>query len=445
MSEAEKQGGGLVSLTSWLKSDPMGTCGVDGCEIEVGEAAESAAKSESSRVDGIDHKGQAAAKSAKVILPGSTIGILGGGQLGRMMANAGSAMGYRFIALDPTPDAPCGQVAEQIIANYDDRDAAHELAKRADVITYEFENVDAGVAAMLMEESYVPQGSELLYTTQHRLREKRAIEAAGVKVAPYCEVGNVDELRAGVAQFGLPCVLKTATGGYDGKGQWVIRDEAEIDEAFETLNRAGTELVLEQFIRFEKELSVIAARSPQGEIRTFPAAENIHIDNILHLSIVPARVDETVQREAERLAARIAEGLGAVGLIAVELFLTADGELFVNELAPRPHNSGHYTMEACRTSQFEQHVRAVCGLPLGDTALLTPVVMVNVLGEHVEPLLERMAVIDEAADRLGVAPKVHLYGKHEAKHKRKMGHVNVLAAQVDDALAWITETNIWRA
>ncbi|MBP3966287.1 5-(carboxyamino)imidazole ribonucleotide synthase [Paenibacillus lignilyticus] len=385
-----------------------------------------------------------AGKDVKVILPGSTVGILGGGQLGRMMANAGSAMGYRFVALDPTPDAPTGQVAGQIVAAYDNRDAARELAERSDVITYEFENVDAGVAAMLMEESYVPQGSELLYTTQHRLREKRAIEAAGVKVAPYAEVRSADELREAVGRFGLPCVLKTAMGGYDGKGQWVIRSEAEIDEAFETLNRAGTELVLEQFIRFRKELSVIAARSPQGEIRTFPAAENIHVDNILHLSIVPARIDEELQREAERLAARIAEGLGAVGLIAVELFLTEDGELFVNELAPRPHNSGHYTMEACRTSQFEQHVRAVCGLPLGDTALLSPVVMVNVLGEHVEPLLELIAKQDENAERLGVAPKIHLYGKHEAKHKRKMGHVNVLASDVEQALAWISETNIWR-
>ncbi|RAP74415.1 5-(carboxyamino)imidazole ribonucleotide synthase [Paenibacillus montanisoli] len=384
------------------------------------------------------------AKEAKVILPGSTVGILGGGQLGRMMANAGSAMGYRFVALDPTPDAPCGQVSSQIVAAYDDREAARELARRADVITYEFENVDAGVAAMLMEESYVPQGSELLYTTQHRLREKRAIEAAGVKVAPYAEVRSADELREAVSRFGLPCVLKTAMGGYDGKGQWVIRSEAEIGEAFETLSRAGTELVVEQFIRFRKELSVIAARSPQGEIRTFPAAENIHVDNILHLSIVPARMEEELQREAEVLAAKIAEGLGVVGLIAVELFLTEDGELFVNELAPRPHNSGHYTMEACRTSQFEQHVRAVCGLPLGDTALLTPVVMVNVLGEHVEPLLGLMERKDENAERLGVAPKIHLYGKHEAKHKRKMGHVNVLAADVEQALAWISETNIWR-
>jgi 5-(carboxyamino)imidazole ribonucleotide synthase len=381
---------------------------------------------------------------ARTVMPGSTIGILGGGQLGRMMALAGSAMGYRFIALDPAEDAPCGQVADQIVAAYDDYAAARELAQRSDVITYEFENVDAGVAAMLMAESYVPQGSKLLYTTQHRLREKRAIEAAGVRVAPYAEIKSAGELREAVRRFGLPCVLKTAMGGYDGKGQWVIRSEAEIGEAFETLSKAGVELVLEQFIRFDKELSVIAARSPRGETKTFPAAENIHVDNILHLSIVPARVPQAVLEEAEQLAARIASSMEAVGLLAVELFWSAEHGLYVNELAPRPHNSGHYTMEACRTSQFEQHVRAVCNLPLGDTALMTPVVMVNVLGEHVEPIVQRFAQDDEAAAKLGVAPKLHLYGKSEAKIKRKMGHVNVLAANVDDALAWIADTNIWR-
>ncbi|MFS0726195.1 5-(carboxyamino)imidazole ribonucleotide synthase [Paenibacillus sp. 1P07SE] len=387
---------------------------------------------------------RAASAEPRTILPGSTIGILGGGQLGRMMAHAGSRLGYRFVALDPTQDAPTGQVAAQITAAYDDREAARELARRSDVITYEFENVDAGVAAMLMEESYVPQGSELLYTTQHRLREKRAIEAAGVQVAPYAAVNSEADLREAVAKLGVPSVLKTATGGYDGKGQWVLRSEDEIAEAYRTLGSGQVELVLEQFIRFDMEISVIAARSPQGEVATFLPAENVHVDNILHLSIVPARIPAGVAAEAEALARRIAEGLGVVGLIAVEMFL-AEGRLYVNELAPRPHNSGHYTMEACRTSQFEQHVRAVCNLPLGGTGLLTPVVMVNVLGEHVEPLLERMARHDEAAERLGVEPKVHLYGKHEAKHKRKMGHVNVLAADTESALAWIDETKIWRA
>ncbi|OPH54938.1 5-(carboxyamino)imidazole ribonucleotide synthase [Paenibacillus ferrarius] len=387
------------------------------------------------------------AADGKIIKPGGTIGVLGGGQLGRMLALAGRNMGYRFVTLDPTEDAPCGQVAdEQILADFDDVEAARKLAARSDVITYEFENVDAHVTNILMNESYVPQGSELLYTTQHRLREKRAIEAAGVPVAPYAEIGSAAELHEAVIRFGTPCVLKTATGGYDGKGQWVIRSLDEVEEAYETLSRAKTELVLEQFIHFDKELSVIAARSPRGEVKAFPAAENIHVHNILHQSIVPARIPAEVQQEAEQLAIRIAESLGVIGLIAVELFLTKDGQLYVNELAPRPHNSGHYTMEACRTSQFEQHVRAICNLPLGSTELLTPVVMVNLLGEHIEPL---QSLIDQPgfleAEDIGVSAKVHLYGKKEAKEKRKMGHINLLASNVQHALTWIERTSIWES
>jgi 5-(carboxyamino)imidazole ribonucleotide synthase len=386
------------------------------------------------------------ASSGKVIQPGGTIGILGGGQLGRMLTLAGRNMGYRFVTLDPTEDAPCGQVADQIQANFDDVEAARKLAARSDVITYEFENVDAHVTNILMEESYVPQGSQLLYTTQHRLREKRAIEAAGVPVAPYAEITSEAELREAAERFGTPCVLKTATGGYDGKGQWVLRSLDEVAEAYETLSRAKTELVLEQFIHFDKELSVIAARSPRGEVKAFPAAENIHVHNILHESIVPARIPVPVQKAAEELAIRIAESLGVIGLIAVELFLTKDGQLYVNELAPRPHNSGHYTMEACRTSQFEQHVRAICNLPLGSTELITPVVMVNLLGEHIAPLHDQLAEPGFLEnEQLGVSAKLHLYGKKEAKEKRKMGHINLLTDDVEKALTWIEQTGIWES
>lgn len=385
-------------------------------------------------------------KHARRILPGATIGVLGGGQLGRMLALAGRAMGYRFVTLDPTPDAPCGQVADlQITAAYDDREAARELAKHADVITYEFENVDAEVAAMLMKESYVPQGSELLRTTQHRLREKRAVEAAGVSVAPYEPIGSLRDLERAVDKLGLPCVLKTATGGYDGKGQRVLRDKADVAEAYAELSGEGVELVLEQFIRFDKEISVIAARSPSGEIVTFPPAENIHLENILHISIAPARISREIVERAQRMAGKIAESLQVVGLIAVEMFVTPEGELYVNELAPRPHNSGHYTMEACCTSQFEQHLRAICNLPLTSTELLTPVVMVNVLGEHVAPLTDWMAGGGEAEleRQWGITAKIHLYGKAEAKRKRKMGHVNLLTDDVEKALGWIAQSSIW--
>ncbi|WP_136608822.1 5-(carboxyamino)imidazole ribonucleotide synthase [Paenibacillus dokdonensis] len=380
----------------------------------------------------------------KTLLPGATIGILGGGQLGRMMALAGTAMGYRFITLDPTPGAPCGQVTPQIEASYSDEAAARNLALASDVITYEFENVDADVAALLEKESYVPQGSTLLYTTQHRLREKRAMESAGIPVAPYREITDLSSLIQAAEELGLPCVLKTATGGYDGKGQAVIRTSEELEAAYEELAASGRELVLEKFIAFQAEISVIAARSPKGEVKSFPVSENIHVDGILHLSIVPARVEESVQREARKLAEKLAESLNVAGLLAVEMFVTEDGGLYVNEVAPRPHNSGHYTMEACATSQFEQHVRAICNLPLGDTTLLSPVVMVNVLGQHLEEVVKQAGVPDQALNEYGAVPKLHLYGKNESKTGRKMGHMNLLCKDVQHALDWIEQTHIWR-
>lgn len=373
----------------------------------------------------------------KLIKPGATIGILGGGQLGRMIALAGRAMGYRFITMDPTEDAPCGQTADrQIVARYDDVEAAMQLAAVSDVISYEFENVDAQVAEVLESQAYVPQGSRLLRITQNRIREKTAIQEMGIPVAPFRVVASLADLKEAVRELGLPAVMKTATGGYDGKGQWVLKREEELEEAFETLAKAGTELIVEQFVPFELELSVIAARNPDGELAVFPTAENIHQDNILHLTIVPARVSEEVRERAEKIARMIVDKLDVVGLLAIEMFLTADGQLFVNELAPRPHNSGHYTMEACVTSQFEQHVRAVCNLPLGSTELLSPVVMVNILGEHLQPVLDRV-------DELPRSAKLHLYGKAESKEKRKMGHLNVLAPSVDEALHLIDKLEIW--
>lgn len=391
-------------------------------------------------------------QQSRTILPGGTIGVLGGGQLGRMMALAGRNMGYRFATLEPAADSPCGQVADrQIQAAYSDLAAARELARMSDVITYEFENVDATTAEVLMKEAYVPQGSRLLYTTQHRLREKRALEAAGVRVAPYAEIASEEDVREAVAKLGLPCVLKTATGGYDGKGQRVLRSEEDIAQAFEQLSGAGSgrvgpvELVLEKFIPFKQEISVIAARSTLGEVAVFPPAENVHVNNILHLSIVPARTEAGVLDEAERIARTIAQRLDVYGLIAVEMFVTEDGGLYVNELAPRPHNSGHYTMEACRTSQFEQHIRAICGLPLGPVDLSSPVVMVNILGQHLPRAIELFAdpTAAQAAKEDGVCVKLHLYGKAEAKQGRKMGHLNVLAEHTERALRWIEETGVW--
>ncbi|WP_067934395.1 5-(carboxyamino)imidazole ribonucleotide synthase [Alicyclobacillus kakegawensis] len=379
-----------------------------------------------------------------VVLPGSTVGILGGGQLGRMVAIAGRRMGYRFVTLDPTPDSPAGQVSDrQIVAAYSDLDAARELAACSDVITYEFENVDARVAALLEQESYVPQGSRLLHTTQHRVREKQALQASGAEVAPYVPVRSRFDLEAAIRTLGCPCVLKTSNGGYDGKGQWIIRDKEDVDkiwpEAKEAVasheQDADEPLVAEKFVAFSKELSVIVARSVRGEVQSFPVAENIHRGHILHLSILPARIPQDTARRAQRLAEQVAERLQVVGLLAVEMFLTPEGRLYVNELAPRPHNSGHYTDDACTVSQFEQHLRAVCNLPLAHAKLTTPVVMVNVLGEHMAPLLQAMAHMDARI-------KVHLYGKHEAKSKRKMGHLNVLGP-LEEALAAVRELGVW--
>lgn len=358
-------------------------------------------------------------------------------------------MGYRFVVLDPTPDSPTGQVADrQIEASFTDVSAAEQLASLSDAITYEFENVDAEVALVLEEKSYVPQGSELLRITQHRVREKSTLQQAGIPVTPFVPARTLADVKDAIAKLGLPAVLKTSTGGYDGKGQWLLDESTDLDEIWDEVKDTvakmpkptdGVELeplILEKFIRFEREISAVVARSVRGEVSIFPIAENVHRHHILHLSIVPARIKPELEQRAEVLAGKIADALNVVGLIAVEMFVTPEGDLFVNELAPRPHNSGHYTYYACMTSQFEQHVRAICNLPLGPTKLLTPVVMVNVLGQHVEPLLSKLPSLPGNM-------KVHLYGKQDAKHNRKMGHVNVLASSTSDALRQIEETGLW--
>ena len=377
-----------------------------------------------------EHKAAATGPAQKhpAILPGSTIGILGGGQLGRMIALAARQMGYRIACLDPQDDSPCGQVADQAYTGaLDDLAVAMQMAETCDVITYEFENVDDRLVEALQQSHYLPQGKAILTISRHRIREKSALASIGIPVAPFHPVRSRADLANGVRELGFPCVLKTALGGYDGKGQAVIRNEEEALLAWETLSGMCPELILEQWIPFEKEISVIAARSTTGEVRCFPAAENIHQDGILRISMAPARIPQALQEQAQELATSIANRLNVYGLIAVEMFLTKEGQLFVNELAPRPHNSGHYTMEACVTSQFEQHVRAICGLPLGSTRLLSPVVMLNLLGEEPAAVLKRLPA-------LPVEAKLHLYGKKEARPKRKMGHLNVLAPTLDEAL-----------
>jgi 5-(carboxyamino)imidazole ribonucleotide synthase len=370
----------------------------------------------------------------KVILPGQTIGIIGGGQLGRMMALSAKAQGFRIAVLDPTEDCPCGQVADITIkGDYEDIEAIQQLAKVGDVITYEFENIDAECLQWLDENTYVPQGVKLLEITQDRIKEKAAIQNAGVEVAPYAVIEKEADIYLHIKELGLPAVLKTARGGYDGKGQFVIRDEKEVTEAA-LLLQAGT-CVLEKWVPFEKEISVIVCRNANGETAVFPVGENIHRENILHETIVPARISEKAKEAAVEKAIQLAQSFQLVGTLAVEMFITSD-DLYVNELAPRPHNSGHYSIEACETSQFEQHIRAVCNWPLANTELLKPAVMVNILGEHQDGVIEK---IPDAKDW-----KIHLYGKKEAKLKRKMGHVTLLRASIEEALLEIEQSEIWQ-
>lgn len=370
----------------------------------------------------------------KVILPGQTIGIIGGGQLGRMMALSAKASGFKIAVLDPTPNCPCGQVADiEITAAYDDLNGLRKLADVSDVITFEFENISADALDWLKEHAYIPQGSELLKITQNRILEKWAITKSGVEVAPYAVISEFEQIYDNIKRLGYPSVLKTAKGGYDGKGQLIIRNEEDLPKAAELLKYG--ECVLEAWVPFTKEISVIVARNSNGESKVFPVAENIHKDNILHQSIVPARISEDVELRAKEKALMIADSMELVGTLAVEMFLTENEEIIINELAPRPHNSGHYTMEACETSQFEQHVRAVCNWPLARTTLLKPVVMVNILGEHLEILLNKLPELSDW--------KIHLYGKAEAKVKRKMGHVNILRETTDEALKEVEESGIW--
>ncbi len=362
----------------------------------------------------------------KTIKPQQTLGILGGGQLGRMMALSAREMGLNVVVLEPGENSPCGQVADyQITTAYDDREGIKKLAEQSDVVTYEFENIDAESANWLEENANLPQGSRLLSVTQHRLKEKETLQKAGVPVAPYRPVTDLRSLQRAVEELGYPSVLKTCRGGYDGKGQFVIKQESDLEIAA-TLLEKETDCVLEAWVDFEKEISVIITRSVSGEVKSFPIAENIHRENILHQTIAPARITNKTADQAKLLAGSIATELELVGTLAVEMFVAKDGTIYVNELAPRPHNSGHYTIEACETSQFDQHVRAVCNWPLGNTELIKPAVMINILGEHHETVLREIGNLGEA--------KLHLYGKKEAKAKRKMGHITVLGDTIEQAL-----------
>lgn len=356
------------------------------------------------------------------ILPGSAIGVLGSGQLGRMFAIAARRMGYRVHTFSPDNDTPTGQVADlEVQASYDDLDAVRRFARGVAAVTFEFENVPAATAQAASECAPVRPSGQVLHITQHRLREKTFLREHGFAVTPFWPVRSLAELEAVLRAQALPVVLKTAGWGYDGKGQTIVR---HVDEAAAAWQRLGTgEAIVEAFVDFTCECSVIAARGANGEVATYDLIRNDHAHHILDLSVCPSGLGADVERQAREIAHAVVQALDVVGVLCVEFFLTSDRQLLINELAPRPHNSGHLTFDACVTSQFEQQLRAVCGLPLGSTELLRPAAMANLLGdvwETGEPDWSAACAFREV--------KLHLYGKLEPRKARKMGHLTALAA-----------------
>jgi 5-(carboxyamino)imidazole ribonucleotide synthase len=357
----------------------------------------------------------------KAILPGATLGVLGSGQLGRMFAIAARRMGYRVHTFSPDADTPTGQVSDREYDHaYDDLDAVREFARGVSVVTFEFENVPAATVEAAAALAPVRPSGSVLYTTQNRLREKTFLSRGGFPLAPFRHVTSREELTAALAEIGRPAVLKTAGFGYDGKGQTRVETDADAERAVEALN--GQDGVLEAFVDFEREVSVVAARTVEGEFTHYGVIENAHSRHILDLSVAPAAVSEKTTRDAIEIARAVLEALDVVGVMCVEFFLTREGGLLVNELAPRPHNSGHLTFDASVTSQFEQQLRAVCCLPLGSTELLRPAAMANLLGDlwlDGEPRWREALSFPDV--------KLHLYGKTEPRAGRKMGHLTALA------------------
>jgi 5-(carboxyamino)imidazole ribonucleotide synthase len=345
--------------------------------------------------------------------PGSIIGILGGGQLGRMLALAAARLGLRTHIYCPDPESPAFDVTpRRTVAAYDDEAALAAFAEAVDVITYEFENVPVDTAAFLARMKPLRPGANALAVAQDRLKEKAFLSFNRIPVAPFAAIIDAVTLGDGLAEIGTPAVLKTTRLGYDGKGQRTVGSRAEAEAAFAGL--APRPLVMEAFVRFEKEISVVIARDGAGNVAAFDPAENVHRDHILSTSTVPAAIVEQTAAEARQMAARIVTALDYIGVLGVEFFVLADGSLLANEIAPRVHNSGHWTEAVCVTDQFEQHIRAIAGWPLGDPGRLADVVMQNLLGAEADAMLER----------LGPGVRPHLYGKREARPGRKMGHLN---------------------
>lgn len=365
-----------------------------------------------------------------MILPGATLGMLGGGQLGRMFVHAATSMGYRVIVLDPNSSSPAGEIAHlHLQAKYDDAHSLKALAQECAVITTEFENVPAEVFRHLEKTCRVSPSARALELAQDRIREKQFVQSLNISPTPFHAVSSEHDIEQAFNRLGAPLILKTTRFGYDGKGQAVVSTAQDCIQQWNTLDKV--KCVLEKKITLKSEISVVLARSTANELSFFPVAENVHRDGILFTSTVPATVSEDIQSLVKSYAQQIVEELDYHGVLAVEFFVDDEDNLFFNEMAPRTHNSGHYTMDACYTSQFEQQVRAICGLPLGNSNLHSAVTMVNLLGDLWNSKDEQ----PDWARILSNNVKLHLYGKHHARVGRKMGHFNYLAEKGEDTLA----------
>ena len=362
-----------------------------------------------------------------MILPGATLGLLGGGQLGRMFTAAARTLGYGVTVLDPDPIAPAAEFAtKHLAAPYDDAAALDDIARTCAAVTTEFENAPAGALDAIAARTVVRPSGSSVAVAQDRRREKGFFSERGFPVGAWATLDSTADIARALERVRLPALLKTARFGYDGKGQARVESAAEVERIFDQWKRVPC--VLEELLRLEGEISVVLARSAEGMVSVFPVAENHHARGILDITIAPARIPEALAREATALAGRLASELDYVGVLAVEMFLVG-GRLLLNEIAPRPHNSGHYTIDACRTSQFEQQVRVLCGLPPGDPSLHTPAVMVNLLGDLWNSGAPRWQYVLKHP-----GAHLHLYGKREARPGRKMGHVTVCEPTLDRAL-----------
>ncbi len=363
-----------------------------------------------------------------MIIPEAILGVLGGGQLGRMFCMAARTMGYQVWVLDPDPNSPAGAVANRHLqADYHDHTALDDMGKHCAAVTTEFENVPAETLEFLESRVTVRPGSRAVSIARDRILEKTFIREQGLPTAPFFAIRNSADLDNACARLRLPALLKTAQLGYDGKGQVAVNNLEDARRGFAELEE--TPCVLEERVDLAKEVSVILARSADGVTAVYPVGENVHVNGILDTTCVPAAITDTTAEQASSMAVNLAEAMQYCGVLAVEFFVTTGGELLINEMAPRPHNSGHYTLDAALTTQFEQQVRTLCGLPPGSTRLLSPVVMVNILGDLWQsgaPPWDRLLQHDRA--------KLHLYGKHEPRIGRKMGHYNCLADDVEEAL-----------